>query len=315
MANMAQQRETRRWVRIAGMSAPVAALLSLEQGIGRGASAAMENIAKAIDRAIARGAVVINLSLGADLHTNVEREAIGRAVAAGIVVVASAGNDGSLLPQFPAAYAGVLAVGAAGSRRQAWPRSRIVAPGSACMAPGCGAALDIATTSTTRSAAPPPRHRIVSGLAGLLKSVAPSARGQDIIAAIQRSAHPAEGSAHGIVDAAAALAAIKKVKAGSTGQTKGALLRLVRRPMISGVGAVGARLTASTGAWSGPITSIATSGSAAREQGKSCKTVSRHPNYRVVRADRGQGIRVVVRATGEDGIAVEAHSNLLPIRR
>ena len=63
----------------------------------------------------------------------------------------------------------------------------------------------------------------VPGLAGLLKSVAPSASGQDIIAAIQRSARPAKGSAHGIVDAAAALAAIKKVKAGSTGQTKGAL--------------------------------------------------------------------------------------------
>ena len=79
---------------------------------------ASDNIAKAVDRAIARGAVVINLSLGADLHTDAERAAIGRAVAAGIVVVASAGNDGSLLPQFPAAYAGVLAVGAAGPGRQ-----------------------------------------------------------------------------------------------------------------------------------------------------------------------------------------------------
>ena len=85
--------------------------------------------------------------------------------------------------------------------------------------------------------------------------------------------------------------------------------------MISGVGAVGARLTASTGAWSGPITAIATRWERCTRTAKSCKTVSRHPNYRVVGADRGKGIRVVVRATGEDGIAVEAHSNLLPIRR
>jgi hypothetical protein len=39
------------------------------------------------------------------------------------------------------------------------------------------------------------------------------------------------------------------------------------------------------------------------------------PELPVGRADRGKGIRVGVRATGEDGIAVEAHSNLRPIQR
>ena len=65
----------------------------------------------------------------------------------------------------------------------------------------------------------------------------------------------------------------------------------------------------------GPITAITTRWERCTRTAKKCKTVSRHPNYRVVGADRGKGIRVVVRATGEDGIAVEAHSNLLPIRR
>lgn len=85
--------------------------------------------------------------------------------------------------------------------------------------------------------------------------------------------------------------------------------------MISGVGAVGARLTASPSAWSGPLTKIATRWERCTLAAKRCTVVLRHPNYRVVRADRGKGIRVFARATGEDGIAVEAYSNLLPIRR
>ena len=198
---------------------------------------------------------MINLSLGADLHTNAERDAIKRAVAAGIVVVASAGNDGSLLPKFPAAYAGVLAVGAAGpdgkvaefSNRGSWV---------GVLAPACGAAIDIDGSVDdafcgTSAAAP-----FVSGLAGLLKSVAPEASGQDIIAAIQSSARRREGSAHGLVSAPAAIAAIKKIKPGSTTNTKGALLQVVKRPLISGVGAVGARLTTSTGVFSGNLTGI-----------------------------------------------------------
>ena len=145
-------------------------ILSLQ--VSADGSVSSENIAKAVDRAVARGAVVINLSLGADLHTDVERAAIGRAVAAGIVVVASAGNDGSLLPKFPAAYAGVLAVGAAGPDGTVADFSNR-GPWVGVMAPACGAALDVhdgvdAAFCGTSAAAP-----FVVGLAGLLKSVAP----------------------------------------------------------------------------------------------------------------------------------------------
>jgi Subtilase family len=273
-----------------------------------------DDIAKAVDRAVARGASVINLSLGADLHTNAERDAIKRAVAAGVVVVASAGNDGSLLPKFPAAYAGVLAVGAAGpdgkvadfSNRGSWV---------GVLAPACGAALDVNGAVDdefcgTSAAAP-----FVSGLAGLLKSVAPNARGQDIIAAIQTSARKREGSAHGLVSAPAALAAIKQIKPGSTGTTKGALLHIVKRPLISGVGAIGARLTTSTGVFSGNLTGIQIRWQRCSLAGTSCKTVSRGSAYLVVRADRGKTLRVVARATGEDGIPVDALSRLLRVRR
>ena len=125
-----------------------------------------------------------------------------------------------------------------------------------------------------------------------------------VAAALAGGTHQAHGQ-----DVAAA------IEAGSASQTTGPLLHLVRRPMISGVGSVGARLTASSGAWSGSIRAIATRWERCTLTAKNCKTVSRHPNYRVVAADRGKGIHVIVRATGEDGVVVEAHSNLLPIRR
>ena len=287
-------------------------ILSLQVSTDGAVSA--DDIAKAVDRAVARGASIINLSLGADLHTNSERDAIKRAVAAGVVVVASAGNDGSLLPKFPAAYAGVLAVGAAGpdgkvadfSNRGSWV---------GVLAPACGAAIDIGGRVDdefcgTSAAAP-----FVSGLAGLLKSVAPTARGQDIIAAIQASGRRREGSAHGLVSAPAALAAIAKIKPGSTASTKGALLQIVKRPLISGAGAVGARLTASTGVFSGNLTGIQIRWQRCSLAGKACRTVSRGSAYLVARADRGKTLRVVARATGEDGIPVDALSRLLRIRR
>ena len=287
-------------------------ILSLQ--VATEAQVTSDLVAKGIDRAVARHATVINLSLGSRPSAKVERDAVARAVASGAVVVAAAGNDGSLVPDFPAAYAGVLAVGAVG-------KDGVVAafssrgPWVGVLAPGCGAALDNhdrvddAVCGTSTSAA------FVSGLAALLHSVAPAATGADIVAAIQRSAHPAKGSAHGVVDAVKALRAIRTIKAGSTKRTKGPLLRLERRPMISGIGAVGGRLLASTGSWSSSITSIELRWQRCTVRSKQCRTVSRSSAYLVGRADRGKALRVVVRAAGEDLVAVEASSHLFPIRR
>ena len=61
--------------------------------------------------------VVINMSLGGDPTdplTDVEKTAIDRAIAAGVVVVAAAGNDGEAGMDFPGGYAPVISVGSAG---------------------------------------------------------------------------------------------------------------------------------------------------------------------------------------------------------
>jgi serine protease len=58
------------------------------------------------------GVDVINMSFGGGAGFNLEASAIQAANAAGIVLVASAGNDAMQKPNFPAAYGTVLAVGA-----------------------------------------------------------------------------------------------------------------------------------------------------------------------------------------------------------
>jgi subtilisin family serine protease len=71
----------------------------------------------AIKDAVAHGARVINLSLGSDgplsnCNDSIERDAIENAISKGVVVVAAAGNESANHLDCPAAYPGVVAVGA-----------------------------------------------------------------------------------------------------------------------------------------------------------------------------------------------------------
>jgi subtilisin family serine protease len=58
--------------------------------------------------------MVINMSLGGPALEAVEKAAIDRAIAAGVVIVASAGNAGELGMGYPGAYAPVISAGATG---------------------------------------------------------------------------------------------------------------------------------------------------------------------------------------------------------
>ena len=59
-----------------------------------GCSHADNNIAEALDLAVAQNARVVNISLGGSPMNSTLRAALGRATAAGVVIVISAGNDG-----------------------------------------------------------------------------------------------------------------------------------------------------------------------------------------------------------------------------
>ncbi|TDW21642.1 S8 family serine peptidase [Kribbella kalugense] len=70
------------------------------------------DIAEGINWAVGHGAKVINMSLGAPGYDAVLDKAVANAIAHGVVVVAAAGNDGTDVVQYPAAFYGVIAVGA-----------------------------------------------------------------------------------------------------------------------------------------------------------------------------------------------------------
>jgi len=68
--------------------------------------------------------VVINMSLGGPVQDPVEKAAIDYAIARGVIIVASAGNNGAFGMGYPGAYAPVISVAASG-----WAWEWIPAPG------------------------------------------------------------------------------------------------------------------------------------------------------------------------------------------
>jgi subtilisin family serine protease len=75
-------------------------------------------LAYAIEQAIAQGADIINLSLGADCESRILKEVIASAAAQDIVIAAAAGNDASIVPTCPASLPGVISVAAVEETRQ-----------------------------------------------------------------------------------------------------------------------------------------------------------------------------------------------------
>lgn|GEM_PF-313618 len=92
-------------------------------------------VAEGILEAIRQKAQVINLSLGSSVPSPIVEEAIQKALAANITVVAAAGNSGMPMYEYPAAYEGVIGVGAIDADRKLTyfstygPSVDVVAPG------------------------------------------------------------------------------------------------------------------------------------------------------------------------------------------
>jgi RHS repeat-associated protein len=173
------------------------------------------NAVEAIDYAVAHGAHVINLSWGTTGESIALKEAIERAIKRDVVVVCSAGNNGQDLdvaPYYPASFGlkDLIIVSASDNRDQLASWSNWGARKVTVAAPG----TNILTTQrgggywsvTGTSAAAP----VVSGIAGLLKTVSPAASPGNISRAISRSARQnvslsGKVSSGGVADAAAAL--------------------------------------------------------------------------------------------------------------
>jgi subtilisin family serine protease len=204
--------------------APQARLMPVRV-LGDDGSGTVDAIAAGIDFARTHGADVVNLSLGSEVPIvgavggDAIDAAIRRALAAGVIVVAAAGNSGLPVCEQPAASDGLLCVGAVDKRGQ---RSLFSSFGSGLgiVAPG-GSALP-ATDEDVLSTVPPDTYEEmagtsqaaphVSGVAALLVSL--GVRGQAAVNRILATATdlgPPGVDAeygHGLVNARAAVAGL-----------------------------------------------------------------------------------------------------------
>ena len=99
---------------ISGVAGPFEISIFPIKVLGSSGTGSTSSIIKALEYAIAKKVDVINLSLGGTNSSAIENEVIQRAVRAGIVIVAAAGNNalkGNSI-YYPASYENVISVGA-----------------------------------------------------------------------------------------------------------------------------------------------------------------------------------------------------------
>jgi membrane-anchored mycosin MYCP len=168
-----------------------------EQQQGSDDPAGPARFAAAIDWAVEQGdADVINMSLVMTVDNNQVRAAVARAVAAGVVVVAAAGNDGrpdgGNLRPYPASYPDVIGVGAIGPNGVAGDFSQhgdyvdVMAPGVQVTLAARGGGH---TSGDGTSYATP----FVAATAALLKQRFPSLTPAQVARRIFATADPAPG--------------------------------------------------------------------------------------------------------------------------
>jgi type VII secretion-associated serine protease mycosin len=166
---------------------------------GTGPTSGTVRLAHAIDWAVGEKAEVINISLTTTTDDPGLRQAVARAVAADAVVVAAAGNHGSdgNPVEYPAAYPGVIGVGAIDAQGYRWDQSEhgeyvgLVAPGVDVVSTQAGGGLVNGLNGTSYAAA------FVSATAALVRSRYPTMTASDVARRLFATATPAPGGAGG----------------------------------------------------------------------------------------------------------------------
>ncbi|MFG2878569.1 type VII secretion-associated serine protease mycosin [Streptomyces sp. NPDC048337] len=194
--------------------APESTIIPIRQNDGQGKGNA-KSLADAIDHAVSKGAQVINISQDTDVPLSADSDlgkAVQKAIDAKVVVVASSGNDGlsgEKRKTYPAAFPGVLAVGASDRNNERAAFSQpgdfigVAAPGVDMVStvPGFGQCIDNGTSFS----AP-----YVAGVAALLRAKHPDWSPQQVVWQIQNTAERSvkgrdDYVGWGIVDPVAAL--------------------------------------------------------------------------------------------------------------
>ena len=132
-------------------------------------------------RTSATPAHILCIALGAEADSATLQTAVSNAIAAGIVVVAAAGNDESNLPTFPASYAGVVSVASTdnvvgdtlSSFSNYGPWVRVAAPGSDILSTTNNGFYGYGSGTSMAAA-------IVAGEAALIRSMTPTLTGTQV---------------------------------------------------------------------------------------------------------------------------------------
>jgi subtilisin family serine protease len=133
---------------------------------------------------------VVSMSFFADQVTPAEKDAVDYCWSKGVVLVAAAGNDSSVIPYYPGAYEHVISVAATdGGDNRAWFSDYgswvdVAAPGVSLATTWPGGSYTTGFAGT--SGATP--H--VAGLAALLFSAKPGATNAEVRAALEDTGHP-----------------------------------------------------------------------------------------------------------------------------
>ncbi|MFF9644476.1 type VII secretion-associated serine protease mycosin [Kitasatospora aureofaciens] len=180
--------------------APKAKILPVKMGTdGDGSSPQPAAFAGAILFAVDHGAKVVNISLGGRdfrFDSNL-RKAVNYAVSKDVVLVAAAGNTGADMDvEYPAAFPGVVAVGAVDSKGAVWSKSTS-GPEITFVAPGADVYRATAKSSASYGAGDGTSDATayVSATAALIRSKYPNlSAGQVINRMIKSATPPANGT-------------------------------------------------------------------------------------------------------------------------
>ena len=258
---------------------------------------------QAIRTAVALGASVINLSLATPDDVPALRSAVDFALSRNVVVVAAAGNDSQQDgggPFYPAAYPGVLAVGATGpggalasfSDRRT-PVS-VTAPGVNVTSAYPGAfpfSYDPDQNGTSFATA------FVSGVAALVRAAHPRLNASQVVTRIEATAHGAAGpgTGHGLVDPVRAVTAILPAEFSSAASASAASASAASASAAS----AGAASNTSAGAAGNPS---ATSGPGRRA-----------PQDRAATSGSGAGTIALAMIVGSFGLVIAVVMALLAV--
>ncbi|MFJ6772267.1 type VII secretion-associated serine protease mycosin [Kitasatospora sp. NPDC091257] len=199
---------------------------SPDPGSSQGSDTGQNELAAAIRFATDHGAKVVNISLSGSYRWDSQlRKAVNYAVSKDVVLVSGAGNTGSSLGVgYPAAFPGVVAVGAVDSNGSVWDRSTsgpettLVAPGVGIYHAAAKSSMAYVTGSGTSDST-----AYVAATAALIRSKYPNlSAGQVINRMIKSASPPANGAVvpnnqygYGLVAPAKALEANPAVDNGS----------------------------------------------------------------------------------------------------